>query len=249
MRQFDDTHPTGDHTALITCRGAAFAYEGETVVSGLNFEVRAGDYLCVVGENGSGKSTLVKGLLGLKTPQSGQVLLGDGLGQNEIGYLPQQTAAQKDFPASVYEVVLSGRLGRRGFRPFYTRADRAAAEENLRRLDVLSLRRKCYRELSGGQQQRVLLARALCAAQRALLLDEPAAGLDPVVTREMYRLIEQINRETGVAVIMVSHDVRSAVGYASHILHLRHEQVFFGRTADYAASAEGRAFLGGDGHA
>jgi zinc transport system ATP-binding protein len=231
--------------AFITCRDVSFAYDGATAVSGLNFEVNRGDYLCIVGENGSGKTTLLRGLLKLKQPSSGSVLAGDGLKQNEIGYLPQQTAAQRDFPASAYEVVLSGRLSSRGLLPFYSRADKTEARENMSRLGVLNLKNRCYRELSGGQQQRVLLARALCATSKLLLLDEPAAGLDPVVRQELYREIELINGERGITVIMVSHDIESAVRYASHILHLRREQVFFGTAAEYTASAAGINFLGG----
>ncbi len=244
--------------ALITCQDASFGYEGNTAVCGLSFEVQSGNYLCVVGENGSGKSTLIKGLLRLKSPTRGSVLMGEGLKAAEIGYLPQQTAAQKDFPASAYEVVLSGRLSARGILPFYSRKDKAAADENLERLGISPLRGRCYRELSGGQQQRVLLARALCATQTLLLLDEPVAGLDPVVTQELYRLIETVNRETGITVVMVSHDIRSAVQYASHILHLRppgppagpqglreSSQAFFGTTADYLSSPVGRAFVDG----
>ncbi|MEA4846982.1 MAG: metal ABC transporter ATP-binding protein [Clostridiaceae bacterium] len=231
--------------ALITCRDASFAYEGNTAVSGLNFEVHGGDYLCIVGENGSGKSTLIKGLLRLKTPQSGSVLMGDGLKPNEIGYLPQQTAVQKDFPASTYEVVLSGRLSQRGLRPFYSKADKAAVNENMTRLGIGELRSRCYRELSGGQQQRALLARALCATKRILLLDEPVAGLDPVVTQELYRQIFQINREMGIAIVMVSHDIHGAVKYAGKILHLNNKQVFFGATEDYVRSDLGAGFLGG----
>ncbi|MDR1408977.1 MAG: metal ABC transporter ATP-binding protein [Oscillospiraceae bacterium] len=234
--------------SLITCKDAAFGYDGETAISGLNFAVNGGDYLCVVGENGSGKSTLIKGLLRLKSPQQGSVLMGDGLKANEIGYLPQQTAAQKDFPASVYEVILSGRLGARGILPFYSRRDKAVAEENIRRLDIGKLRHKCYRELSGGQQRRALLARALCATKKLLLLDEPVSGLDPVVTQELYRLISTINRETGLTVIMVSHDIQSAVRYASHILHLKNKQVFFGITRDYLQSDVSKSFLGDERH-
>jgi len=231
--------------ALITCKDAAFAYEGHTAVSGLNFTVHVGDYLCIVGENGSGKSTLIKGLLRLKAPSSGMVELGDGLRANEIGYLPQQTAAQKDFPASVYEVVLSGRLSQRGLRPFYAKEDKRAAAENMERLGITALRRRCYRELSGGQQQRVLLARALCATRRLLLLDEPVAGLDPLVTQEFYRIVAKINGTLGLTVIMVSHDVASAVRYAGYILHLKSEQVFFGTASDYMLTEAGSAFLGG----
>jgi zinc transport system ATP-binding protein len=227
--------------ALITCRDASFAYEGHIAVSGLSFEVNAGDYLCVVGENGSGKSTLLKGLLRLLTPRQGDVLTSGGL-RTEIGYLPQQTAAQKDFPAGVFEVVLSGCLPRLGFRPFYSRKEKAEAEENLKRLGVLELRNRCFRELSGGQQKRVLLARALCAARQALLLDEPAAGLDPEATRDLYRTVQEINR-TGLAIVMVSHDARCAAEYATHVLHLRTAQVFFGTSEEYARTDEGRRFF------
>ncbi len=234
--------------ALLTCENVTFGYDGRPAVSGLNFSIQSGDYLCIVGENGAGKSTLIKGLLRLKTPQQGKITLGDGLKANEIGYLPQQTAAQKDFPASVYEVVLSGRLSLRGLRPFYTKQDHEAARENLRTVQMDNLADRCYRELSGGQQQRVLLARALCATRKMLLLDEPVAGLDPVVTAELYRAIADINKQQCITVLMVSHDIQSAVQYASHILHLKHQQVFFGRTADYAQSDVGKAFMGGVAH-
>jgi len=230
---------------LFTCEDATFAYDGAVAVSGLNFEINSGDYLCIVGENGSGKSTLIKGLLRLKQPAAGRVIIGDGLKENEIGYLPQQTLVQKDFPASAYEVVLSGRLGKRGIRPFYSRADKAAAEANMKNLEILDLRNKCYRDLSGGQQQRVLLARALVAAGRMLLLDEPVAGLDPLVTQDLYMRIDKINRETGITIVMVSHDIHSAVKHASHILHLKTAQAFFGTTEDYLKSAVGKRFLGG----
>jgi zinc transport system ATP-binding protein len=228
----------------ITCEDLSFAYDGNIAVRDLNFSVKNGDYLCVVGENGSGKSTLIKGLLRLLDPYRGRLLIGEGLKANNIGYLPQHRATQKDFPAGVYEVVLSGRLSLRGIRPFYTRADKQAAEENLNRLGVAGLRNRCYRELSGGQQQRVLLARALCAAEKLLILDEPAAGLDPLVTGDLYQLLGKINRETGMTIIMVSHDIEGAVTHGSKILHLKTEQLFFGSTKDYGASELGKQFLG-----
>ena len=230
--------------ALFTCKDASFYYEGNTAVSGLNFQVLSGDYLCIVGENGSGKSTLIKGLLRLKSPRQGSVFMGDGLKLNEIGYLPQQMAAKKDFPASAYEVIISGRLGSRGILPFYSKMDKAVAEKNIKLLDIDSLRNRCYCELSRGQQQQVLLARALCSAKRALLLDEPAAGLDPSVTQEFYTLINAINSQTGLTVIMVSHDIINAVKYASHILQLSNRQVFFGKTEDYLTSDAGKVYLG-----
>lgn len=210
----------------------------------MNFSVNSGDYLCVVGENGSGKSTLIKGILGLQKPYKGKILIGDELKQNEIGYLPQQTAAQKDFPASVFEVVLSGRLTALGRRPFYSKKDYEIAKENITKLDIQHLTKRCYRELSGGQQQRVLLARALCATKKLIILDEPVSGLDPVVTQELYRLIQKINSETNITIIMVSHDINSAVKYASHILHLKNKQLFFGKKNDYINSKIGSSFIG-----
>jgi zinc transport system ATP-binding protein len=221
--------------ALIECKDAAFGYEGRNAVWGLCFTVSPGDYLCVAGENGSGKSTLLRGILRLLPPLAGSVLFGDGLKQTSIGYTGQVRAGQKDFPASVYEVILSGRQAARGLRPFYTRADKEAAAENARLLGVRDLYPVCYRELSGGQQQRVLLARALCAAEKLLVLDEPAAGLDPIVVQDMYRVVETANK-AGMTVIMVSHDIPGAVKYARTILHLDKKQVFFGPVAEYTAS-------------
>lgn len=229
--------------ALISCENAAFAYEGRMVISDLDFRVNQGDYLCVVGENGSGKSTLVKGLLRLKQPQLGSVTMGDGLKQSDIGYLPQQTETQRDFPASVFEVALSGRQGLRGFRPFYSRKDKTAARESLRHMKADHLKKRCYRELSGGQQQRVLLARALCAAKKLLILDEPVAGLDPLAAHEMYKEIEHINRDMGITIIMVSHDVGSVMRFASHVLHLKHTQAFYGTATEYGLSGIGGRFL------
>ena len=206
--------------SLISCDNLAFAYDGVTVLHGLNFKIEQGDYLCILGENGAGKSTLMKGLLGLKKPSAGNVTFGEDLRAREIGYLPQQTPVQKDFPASVREVVLSGCLSGMGMRPFFGKAEKERAARNMEALEITDLADRCYRDLSGGQQQRVLLARALCATKKVILLDEPVAGLDPLVTINMYKLIERINSEMGITVIMVSHDVQAATNYASHILHL-----------------------------
>ena len=232
--------------AQLTCRDVSLGYEGHAILTGLNFNVSAGDYLCIVGENGSGKSTLMKTILGLQKPLAGEIIFGDGLKNSEIGYLPQQTAVQKDFPATVWEIVLSGCQSRAGIRPFYSKEDKALARENMEKMNVTQFARRCYRELSGGQQQRVLLARALCATRKLLLLDEPVSGLDPKVTLEMYQLIEKLNREDGVTVIMISHDVSAAVHYASHILHIGHD-VFFGPKADYLQSDLARRFLAMEG--
>lgn len=216
----------------LTCQNLAVGYEGRAVLENLNFSVCPGDYLCIVGENGSGKSTLMKTILGLQPPVRGRVLTGDGLRKNEIGYLPQQTPVQRDFPASVREIVLSGCQGRCGGRPFYSKGEKQLAKTAMERMQVAALEKRCYRTLSGGQQQRVLLARALCAAQNMLLLDEPVSGLDPNVTGEMYGLIQRLNREDGVTILMISHDMTATLTYASHILHLG-RRVFFGTKADY----------------
>ena len=205
--------------ALITVKDLSLGYEKTVVASGINFTVNEGDYCCIVGENGSGKTTLMKTLLGLKAPISGQIIRGDGLERNEIGYLPQQTEVQKDFPASVKEIVLSGCQGRCGRRPFYSKAEKALAAQQMERMGITLLASRCYSELSGGQQQRVLLARALCATRKVLLLDEPVSGLDPEATEHMYELIKQLNDE-GVTIIMISHDITSVKKYASRILIL-----------------------------
>ncbi|MCL1993618.1 MAG: metal ABC transporter ATP-binding protein [Spirochaetes bacterium] len=228
--------------AIIACRNAAFAYEGRTVAQGINFEVNRGDYLCIVGENGSGKTTLMKGLLGLMRPAAGTIETGEGLKPTEIGYLPQQQPAQKDFPASVYEVVISGRLNSRGLLPFYSKQDRQIALENMERLGVLDLRKKAFRELSGGQQQRVLLSRALCATSKVLVLDEPVTGLDPLASADLYQTIRQL-WQNGITIIMISHDIHTAVAQAGHILHLHNRQLFFGTAADYKQSTPGKRFM------
>ena len=228
----------------LACMNLSLGYEGKAVVSGLSFSVDAGDYLCIVGENGSGKSTLMKTILRLKTPISGQIVTGNGLKPDEIGYLPQQTMVQKDFPASVREVVLSGCLNRCGLRPFYNSAEKRLAEESMEHLGIASIAKHCYRELSGGQQQRVLLARALCATRKILLLDEPVAGLDPKATAEMYGLIVRLNN-SGTTIIMISHDIAAAVKYASHILHIGSQSVlFYGAKSDYLQSNAGRIYAG-----
>ena len=224
--------------AQITCENLAAGYEGHPVVSGLDFRVDKGDYLCIVGENGSGKTTLMRTILGLQKPVLGKLLFGDGLRANGIGYLPQQASLQEDFPASVREVVLSGCQARLGRRPFYSKADKALAKQNMERMGIGALAGRCWRELSGGQQQRVLLARALCATRELLFLDEPVAGLDPRVTEDMYALIASLHRE-GTTILMVTHDLPAAMRYATHILHIG-EPVFFGTREAYL---ENPAFL------
>lgn len=231
---------------LIQCSHADFGYENQDAVVDVTMDVDPGDYICIVGENGSGKSTLMKGLLGLLKPTGGEICLSDELKKSGIGYLPQQTAAQKDFPATVNEVVLSGCLSRRGSRPFYSKKEKELVLRNLERLGIAELSGKCYRDLSGGQQQRTLIARALCATDRLLILDEPITGLDPAAIVEFYEIIRKLNRKEGVAILMVSHDIANVVKQANKILHLRREVLFYGTTEEYLKSEAGRAYTGGD---
>ena len=237
----------------ITIENLSFTYGKKTpnstlALDNINLTVNEGDFLGIIGHTGSGKSTLVKSVLGLIETHSGHLHMGDGLKKREIGYLPQQNEAQKDFPASVYEVVLSGCLAsKKGV--FFSKAQKRLAEESMEKLDITELKGRCYRELSGGQQQRVLLARALCATKKLLLLDEPVTGLDPVVTADFYRIIKKINREYGITVIMVSHDLYSAVNYATHILHMKRDGSFFGTVGEYLSSDVYKAFSGGERNA
>ena len=224
----------------IICENASLGYDGKPIVTDLSFTVNAGDYLCIVGENGSGKSTLMKTILNLTAPLAGAIRM-EGLRPTEIGYLPQQTQVQRDFPASVQEIVRSGFQGQCGLRPFYTREEKAVATRNLERLGLGGFERRCYRELSGGQQQRVLLARALCATRKCLLLDEPVSGLDPKAAAQMYEIIRQLHQE-GITIIMISHDLESALDHATHVLHIGKE-LFFGTKEAYLRSGIGRSFL------
>ena len=220
----------------IICRDVSIGYEGHTVSKNISFSVDGGDYLCIVGENGSGKSTLMRALLGLKTIDSGEIILGEGLSRSEVGYLPQQTETQKDFPASVEEVVLSGFSGKKGLRLFYTRGEKRIAEGNMKQMGVSALAHRPYSVLSGGQQQRVLLARALCATDRLLLLDEPVSGLDPHATEEMYEMIYHLNRNHGITVVMVTHDIGATLRYATKVLYMGYTPRVFDSVAEYKSS-------------
>lgn len=229
---------------LLDCRDASFGYERQALLEHLNFTVHAGDYICIVGENGSGKSTLLKSILGLIAPLSGKI---DCPVQRsgDIGYLPQQTSAQRDFPATVEEVVRSGYLNKKKGRFFYTSAERSSALMNMGKLGVLELRDKCYRELSGGQQQRVLLARALCAANELLVLDEPVTGLDPVSTQDLYKTLRYLNEKEHIAIVMVTHDLTAALQECKAILHIGAHGWFFGTPEEFLASPAGKRFGGG----
>lgn len=230
--------------ALITCQDVTLAYEGKPVVEHLSLRVTAGDYLCVLGENGSGKSTLVKGLLGFLQPSHGTIRFGEGLQRSDIGYLPQRNLIQRDFPASVWEVVASGQRSRW---PFFTKKEKQQVHAKMTQMGVEGLAKESFQQLSGGQQQRVLLARALCAAERLLLLDEPVAGLDPLATKELYQRIDSLHQQ-GMAIVMISHDVQAAMAYGQHILHMAHQGAFFGTREEYQASLLGQAFEGDESH-
>lgn len=229
--------------AFLTVKDLTLAYDRKIIAENIGFTVNEGDYLCIVGENGSGKTTLMKTLLGLQQPYSGEIIFGDGIRKNEIGYLPQQTDIQKDFPASVREIVFSGLQARAGLRPFYRKDEKKEALANMDRLDIADLSKRSYRELSGGQQQRVLLARALTATGKLLLLDEPVSGLDPIVTEEMYQVISELNRN-GTTIMMISHDIGQALKYATHILHIG-EKTYFGTRDEYLLSPLGQMFTAG----
>lgn len=225
----------------IRCNNLSIGYGERAIASGLSFSVNAGDYLCIVGENGAGKSTLMRTLLGLQKPVSGQPVYSPDVRKNEIGYLPQQMHTQRDFPTTAGEIVLSGFQGQTGWRPFYRRSEKAEARAIMRRLCIEELAGRSFRNLSGGQQQKVLLARALCASGKILFMDEPVTGLDPEATREMYAIIGELNRG-GTTIVMISHDILSAVRYADHILHIGNA-CFFGRNEDYLCSETGKRFL------
>ena len=227
---------------LIVCENVSLGYEGQSVLTGLDLTIRAGDYLCIVGDNGSGKSTLLRGLLGLIAPQSGTIRRAPELEKGAVGYLPQQTKAQKDFPATVFEVVLSGCLNRKGMRFVYTSAQKSEALMNMGKLGILELKGQSYRDLSGGQQQRVLLARALCAASRLLILDEPITGLDPAAAQDLYKTLAYLNKTEGMAVVMVTHDLKAALRSARTVLHIGRQGTFLGTPAQYLASPMGRRF-------
>lgn len=226
----------------LKCDSVKLGYDGIAVAENINFVVNKGDYVCVLGENGAGKSTLMKTILGLIPAISGTLEFCGDISKNQIGYLPQQTLVQRDFPASVIEVVQSGCLNRCRFRPYYSREEKAIANNAMRQLGISNLSKRCYRELSGGQQQRVLLARALCATRKLLILDEPVTGLDPKAAQEMYDIIAKLNQNENTTIIMISHDL-NAVQYATHILQIGKTQQFFGKKQEYLENPIGKNFL------
>lgn len=230
---------------LVECKNISFSYENNVVVKNVSFKVSKGDYLCIIGENGSGKSTLVKGILGLIKPYKGNIFISEELKKTTIGYIPQQSDIQRNFPATVYEVVLSGCIKRSSIFPFYSKENKVLACESMRKLKILNLKNRCYSELSGGQQQRVLIARALCATDKLIIMDEPITGLDQKSTLDMYNMIDNLNKEYELSIIMVSHDIKTSLNHANKILHMSNELLFFGDVKDYKQSEVGKRFLGG----
>lgn len=229
--------------SLITIRDLSLGYGNRILTEGMDMQVDSGEYVCVIGENGAGKSTFIRTLLGLQSPLKGKITFGEGLKKTQVGYLPQQTVVQRDFPATVEEIVLSGCQGSKGLRPFYNSREKEEAKRNMERMNISEFAKRSYRKLSGGQQQRVLLARALCASSRLLVLDEPVAGLDPKATEDMYALIKGLN-DDGVTIIMISHDISAALTFASHILHMRSRSVFLTKE-EYLKSDIGKIYAGG----
>ncbi|MBQ6814602.1 MAG: ATP-binding cassette domain-containing protein [Lachnospiraceae bacterium] len=218
----------------LLCKNISIAYEKENVVDNLSIAIEQGDYVSIIGENGTGKSSLLKGILGLVSLKNGKVEFGDGLDRKNVGYLSQQNPMQKDFPASVYEVVLSGCLKSKGFRPFFSKKERRLAVANLKKMGMEGYKKSCYADLSGGQKQRVLLARALCATDKMIILDEPVTGLDPVATADMYHLVNKLNKDLGITIVMVTHDIDNALKYSNKILHLhKNNKYYFGPKDDY----------------
>lgn len=232
--------------ALLTCEHIKIKYENRDVISDVSFQIDAGDYLCIVGDNGAGKTTLLKALLGIKNIQEGTISFDPSLEKNEIGYVSQQNDINKDFPASVYEVVMSGCLNKHGFSPFYREGEKKRAQEILARLGLSDIKFQSFQQLSGGQQKRVLLARALLSSSKLLFLDEPVAALDPIATNDFYEVLSRLHSE-GMTIIMISHDIHSSIHHASHILHLSNSSYFFGTTNDYLTSSFGQTYLGEKG--
>lgn len=229
---------------LLTCRKLVPGYGARAVAGEIDIDVSEGDGLCVVGGNGTGKSTFLRTLLGLQPALSGEVSFNPSLRPGDIGYLPQQNPLQRDFPATAREVAMSGCQAMRGTRPFFRERERAIANEAMGRFGVAAFADRPYRELSGGQRQRVLLARALCAGRRLLVLDEPATGLDPGAAAELYAAMAELHRG-GLATISVTHDMAGGLEGATHILDLGRAKPFFGPMAEWARSRPGNGGKGG----
>ena len=222
--------------SLIKCNNIEFKYDGKEILKNISFEVNKGDYLCIIGENGSGKSTLLNILTGILKPNNGTVTLSNNLSKKEIGYLPQKSEIYENFPASVYEVVISGCVNKLSIIPFYRRKEKQIANYNMNLLEISNIKNKCFHELSGGQKQRVLLTRTLCSTRDVILLDEPVSGLDPIITESFYNVVNHLNSEHGTTVVMVSHDIQNCLKYASHILYIGKDLFYYGSKSDFLNS-------------
>lgn len=227
---------------LLECKNLSVSFDGRPIIEDLSFTVNENDFICIVGENGTGKSTLTNAMLGLIPITSGNIEL-HGICKSDIGYLPQKLKVENNFPASVYEIVMSGFVGKSIFNPFYTKSQKCKAEDSIELLSIDGIKSRPFTELSGGQQQRVLLARAICAAEKLVLLDEPVTGLDAQSSDNFYKLIMHLNSEHGVAVVMVSHDIERSVKFAGKVLHLGADNYFFGTVDEYKATDYYKNFL------
>ncbi len=232
--------------SLISTSNLTLAYDGAEVVKNLNIHIDNGDYVCIVGENGSGKSTLAKAIVGLITPVSGKIDFDSSISTKNIGYMPQQTNVHNDFPASVYEIVMSGFLGKLNILPFYQKKHKQKADTILKTLGIYQFKKCCYNKLSGGQKQRVLLARALCATDSVLVLDEPASSLDPIITSEFYDILNKLNKQNKITIIMISHDTSIIKKYATKVIHLSDNKYIFDTSDNYIASEFGKNYIGGE---
>lgn len=210
---------------LIESHGLRIGYDATTDMACPDFAIGPEDFLCVMGPNGSGKSALVKTLAGLMPPRAGELVMSDGLQDGGIGYLPQRTPLQDDFPATVREIVRTGCQSLRGLRPFFSCAEKDMAERALIRFGLADLAHRPYRSLSGGQRRRALLARALCVPRRLLLLDEPTAGLDEQAVETLYACLASLRTE-GLAILMVTHERTSVHQLASHVLRMGQRAAF-----------------------
>lgn len=218
---------------LIEFKDLCIGYEHKVIIKNINLEINDGEYVCVFGDNGVGKTTFLKTILGLIPPLSGSIIIEDTFNKKEVGYLPQRMQLKPEFPASCFEIVLSGCVNRLKIWPFYRKSHRDLAIEKMKLLGVANLKDKPFRVLSGGQQQRILLARALCATDRLLILDEPFTGLDYHAAKSLYDLLEKINKQLNVTIIVVSHFMEDILAYSTKVVHLSKEEVFCGTPEQY----------------
>ncbi len=235
-----------DGQVLLKCENITIAYDRINIMENVCMEICSGDYISIIGENGTGKSSLIKGILGLGPMKNGEIIYGEGIEKKSLGYLPQQTPAQGDFPASVREVVLSGSLTYDKFSPFYSQQSKKKAKSVMERLGIADMAKKTFGNLSGGQKQRVLLARALLATGNVLFMDEPISGLDPIVTQQFYEIVEDLNKRDKMTIVMVSHDIANAMKYSNKILHMKDNDYFFGTIGEYRNSNLARGFIKGE---